>query len=176
MVTLSPSSQKFILHWGKMGDAWGINRSVAQIHALLFLSEKPLSAEEISETLSMARSNVSTSLRELLSWGLIRTVSDLGDRREQYESLTDVWEMFRKVLDERRKREFEPTIRAVRESLEDAERDKEPPEVRKRLAELLEFFETCDSAFSSVRRLSTPSFMRLFKFGTTIRKALGLTE
>src|SRR5919206_582892 len=102
---LSPIMQKFILHWGEMGSRWGINRTVAQIHALLYLSPKPLNAEEIAETLGVARSNVSTSLKELQAWGIVKLVHVVGDKRDHFESMKDVWEMFRIVLDERKKRE-----------------------------------------------------------------------
>src|SRR5437588_6191580 len=102
MPKLSPVQKKFILHWGEMGTRWGINRTVAQIHALLFLSPKPLTAEEIAETLEVARSNVSTSLRELQGWGIVKVVHVLGDRRDYFESLKDVWEMFRIVCQERK--------------------------------------------------------------------------
>src|SRR5215212_6677405 len=94
-------TQKFILHWGEMGTRWGINRTVAQIHALLFISPKPLHAEDIAETLGVARSNVSNSIRELQSWGIIRVVHVLGDRRDHFDRMTDVWELFRPVLDAR---------------------------------------------------------------------------
>src|SRR3954452_809186 len=106
MNTLTPVQQKFILHWGKMGAQWGINRTVAQIHALLYISPTPIDAETIATTLGVARSNVSTSLRELEGWGIVRMIHVLGDRRDHYESLKDVWEMFRIVLDERKKREL----------------------------------------------------------------------
>src|SRR4051794_19919838 len=105
---LSPVAEKFILHWGEMGTRWGINRTVAQIHALLFLSPRPMHAEEIAATLGVARSNVSTSLRELQNWGIVRVVHVLGDRRDHFESMKDVWEMFRVILDERKKRETDP--------------------------------------------------------------------
>src|SRR5713101_2594305 len=118
MAKLSPVQQKFILHWGEMGTRWGINRSVAQIHALLFLSPRPLHAEEIVETLGVARSNVSTSLKELQGWGIVKLVHVMGDKRDHFESLKDVWEMFRVVLDERKKREIDPTLRLLRECLE----------------------------------------------------------
>src|SRR5262245_21271727 len=98
---LTPAMQKFILHWGEMGTRWGINRTIAQIHALLYIAQKPLTAEEITETLNVARSNVSTSLRELQGWGVIRVVHVLGDRRDHFESMKEVWEMFRLILDER---------------------------------------------------------------------------
>jgi len=92
---LTPVAEKFILHWGEMGTRWGVNRTVAQVHALLFLSAKPLHAEDIARTLSVARSNVSTSLHELQGWRIVRAVSVLGDRRQHFESSKDLWEMFR---------------------------------------------------------------------------------
>src|SRR6202161_1700171 len=111
---LSPAAQKFSLHWGEMGTRWGINRTVAQIHALLFLSPRPLNAEEIASTLGVARSNVSNSLRELQGWGIVRVTHLLGDRRDHFESMKDVWEMFRIIVDERRKREADPTLTMLR--------------------------------------------------------------
>ncbi len=97
MTKLSPVQQQFILHWGEMGTRWGINRTVAQIHALLFISPKPLNAEEIAEALVVARSNVSTSLRELQGWGIVKLVHVMGDKRDHFESMKDVWEMFRPI-------------------------------------------------------------------------------
>src|SRR6476660_8537022 len=110
MAHLSPVQEKFVLHWGEMGTRWGINRTVAQIHALLYLSAEPLHAEEIARLLSVARSNVSSSLRELQGWGIVRIAHVLGDRRDHFESMKDVWEMFRTILDERKKRETDPTL------------------------------------------------------------------
>src|SRR5271154_4426527 len=117
MSLLAPVQQKFILHWGEMGARWGINRTVAQIHALLFISPKPLHAEEIMDALAVARSNVSTSLRELQGWGIVRMVHVLGDKRDHFESMKDVWEMFRVVLDERKRREIDPTLIMLRECI-----------------------------------------------------------
>src|SRR5512147_3232222 len=114
MTELSPVQQKFILHWGEMGTRWGINRTVAQIHALLFLSPKPLHAEAIVAALGVARSNVSSSLKELLGWGIVKRVHVLGDSRDHFESMKDVWEMFRVVMDERKKREIDRTERMLR--------------------------------------------------------------
>src|SRR5689334_20079350 len=119
---LTPVMQKFILHWGEMGARWGINRTVAQIHALLYISDKPLNAEEIADALSVARSNVSTSLKELQGWGIVRVVHVLGDRRDHFESLKDVWEMFRIIMDERKKRECDPTLALLRDCVAEAER------------------------------------------------------
>src|SRR5213593_772111 len=128
MSKLRPVQQKFVLHWGEMGTRWGINRTVAQIHALLFISPKPLHAEEIATTLGVARSNVSNSLRELQGWGIVKLVHVLGDKRDHFDSMKDVWEMFRVVLDERKKREIDPTLRILRECIEEAEKDKETDE------------------------------------------------
>ena len=99
---LGPIQSKFILHWGDMGTRWGINRTVSQIHALLYISRDPLNAEDIAETLKVARSNVSTSLKELQSWSIVRRVRVLGERRDHYESMQDVWEMFDRILEERK--------------------------------------------------------------------------
>src|SRR6185436_17343885 len=110
MPALPPVQEKFILHWGEMGLRWGINRTVAQIHALLYLSPKPLTAEEICDTLGVARSNDSNSLRELQNWGIIKVVHVMGDRRDHFESMKDVWEMFRLVLEQRKKREIDLTL------------------------------------------------------------------
>src|SRR6476660_8642827 len=142
MEALSPVATKFILHWGEMGTRWGINRTVAQIHALLFLSSKPLNAEEIADTLNVARSNVSNSLRELQGWGIVRVVHVLGDRRDHFESMKDVWEMFRIVIDERKKRETDPTLAMLRESVTEAKKPGQADAyTRQRLEDMLEFFE-----------------------------------
>src|SRR5205809_273814 len=125
MSKLRPVQQKFVLHWGEMGTRWGINRTVAQIHALLFISPKPLNAEEIAETLGVARSNVSNSLKELQGWGIVKLVHVMGDRRDHFESLKEVWEMFRVVLDERKRREIDPTLRLLRECIAEAEKAKQ---------------------------------------------------
>src|ERR1700741_4107198 len=142
MATLSNIKRQYILHWGEMGTRWGINRTVAQIHALLYLSPKPLTAEEIAETLSVARSNVSTSVRELESWGLVRPVHVLGDRREHYESMKDVWEMFRVIVEQRKRREIDPTREMLRRSLEGLD-PKEPGAAftRERIGAMAGFFD-----------------------------------
>src|ERR1051325_7771851 len=123
-VPLSAVEQKFVLHWGEMGARWGINRTVAQIHALLFISPRPLNADDIVDALGVARSNVSTSLKELQGWGIVKLTHVLGDKRDHFESLKDVWELFRIVMDERKKREFDPTMRVLRECIAEAAKDK----------------------------------------------------
>src|ERR1700681_3294554 len=113
MEHLTPVVEKFVLHWGEMGTRWGVNRTVAQVHALLFMSSEPLNAEQITVLLGVARSNVSTSLKELQGWGIVRVVHVMGDRRDHFESIKDVWEIFRIVSEERKRREIDPTLRAI---------------------------------------------------------------
>ncbi len=175
MLTLSPVMKKFILHWGEMGTRWGVNRTVAQVHALLYLSPKPLNAEEISQTLSVARSNVSTSLRELESWGIVKAVHLLGDRREHYESMTDVWEMARIILDERKRREIDPTLEILRTCVEEIGKAG-PSEavIRGRLVEMLRFVETVTSLYQELRRMPTGAVRSLLKVRGRIRKLLGV--
>ena len=176
MAKLSPVQQKFILHWGEMGTRWGINRTVAQIHALLFISEKPLNAEDIVQVLGVARSNVSTSLKELQGWGIVRRVHVMGDSRDHFESLKDVWEMFRVVMDERKKREFDPTERLLRECIAEAEKDKETDEyTEQKLRELAEFFSTTTAWYSQVRQWPTETLTRFLKAGDKLRKLLGIS-
>src|SRR5215470_657194 len=128
---LTPVMEKYVLHWGEMGTRWGVNRSIAQIHALLYLSPQPLTAEEIADTLSIARSNVSTSLRELQGYGLIRLTHVLGDRRDHFESVKDNWEMLMLIVEERKRREIDPTLALLRQCMAEAEADKATdPEVK----------------------------------------------
>ena len=177
MKKLSPVEQKFILHWGEMGTRWGINRTVAQIHALLYLSPRPLNAEEIASTLSVARSNVSTSLKELQGWGIVKRVHVLGDQRDHFESMKDVWEMFRVVLDERKKREIDPTLSVLRSSLAEAAEDKETdPYTQARLRDLAEFFETTTAWYSQIRQWPTNALSKFVKLGGKIRKLIGVGE
>lgn len=165
--------EKFILHWGEMGARWGINRTVAQIHALLYLSPVPLAADQIAESLSVARSNVSNSLRELQNWGIIKIVHVFGDRRDHFESLKDVWEMFRIVLAERKKREIDPTLAVLQECLKDARREKASKETVDRLEGLLEFFESITSAYESLQHIPTANLKRLARMGQKITTLVG---
>jgi DNA-binding transcriptional regulator GbsR (MarR family) len=167
--------QKFILHWGEMGARWGINRTVGQIHALLYLSPKPLDAEEIAGTLGVARSNVSTSLKELQGWGIVRIAHVMGDRRDHFESMKDVWEMFRVILDERKKRETDPTLHLLRDLSSQAEKKGEAdPYVRDRLKDMLGFFELMTQWYEQTRSMPTPSVMKLCKLGDKVTKLLGI--
>lgn len=172
---LTPTTEKFVLHWGEMGTRWGVNRTVAQVHALLYIAPRPLNAEEISETLAVARSNVSTTLKELQGWGIIRVVHVMGDRRDHFETLKDVWEMFQVVLDERKRREIDPTTAILRECIEEADRAGASEEAtRQRLRELLSFFETMSDWYTQIRHLPRGAVIRFVKMGGKVRKLLGV--
>jgi DNA-binding transcriptional regulator GbsR (MarR family) len=154
--TLTPVAQKFILHWGEMGTRWGINRTVAQVHALLFLSPTPLPADGISETLAVARSNVSTSLRELQGWRIVRVVHVLGDRRDHFESIKDVWEIFRIVSEERKRREIDPTLRVLSECVQEIKSNPQGDAyIRERLTDMLEFLTTMTGLFDEIIHMPT---------------------
>jgi DNA-binding transcriptional regulator GbsR (MarR family) len=175
MTALSPVQQKFILHWGEMGTRWGINRTVAQIHALLFISQKPLNAEDILQVLGVARSNVSNSLKELQGWGIVKRVHVMGDSRDHFESMKDTWEMFRVVLDERKKREIDPTERLLRECIAEAEKEKETDQyTEQKLRELAEFFATTTAWYGQIRQWPTGALTKFVKAGDKIRKLLGI--
>lgn len=166
MISLTPVQRKFILHWGEMAGWWGITRSVAQVHALLYIRAAPMHAEDICESLDMARSNVSTSLKELHTWGIVRTVHVMGDRRDHFESVGDVWEMFRSVLEERRRRELEPTMRLLRECADEAAAaGKAEAPTRARLNALLEFMQTADAWYQHARKLPPALFVKFMKLG-----------
>ena len=172
---LTPIMQKFILHWGEMGTRWGINRTVAQIHALLFLAPKPLDAEEIASTLAVARSNVSNSLRELQSWGIVRVTHLLGDRRDHFECMKDVWEMFRLIMDERKKRECDPTLALLRESVVIAKKHGGADAyTRDRLADMLGFFEVMSDWYDKTRKIPTPTVVKTVKLGDKVVRMLGV--
>ncbi len=173
-MALSPLMEKFVLHWGEMGTRWGVNRTVAQVHALLYLSPRPLDADEIAKTLSVARSNVSTCLKELQSWGIVRPVHLLGDRREHYESLTDVWEMARTILEERKRREIDPTLAMLRECMRELESTPASERtVRDRIGEMLDFLEGLVGLYEEARRLPAKRLRGLFKVRKKLRSALG---
>jgi DNA-binding transcriptional regulator GbsR (MarR family) len=173
MPKLDPIQQRFVLHWGEMGTRWGINRTVAQIHALLFLSPQPLHAEEIAETLNVARSNVSTSLKELQGWGIVKLVHALGDRRDHFQSLKDVWELFRVVLDERKKREIDPTLTMLLGSIDEAKKQKTTDShTIERLEALAEFFQTTTDWYTQIRSWPTRQLTKFLKIGQKVSQLL----
>jgi len=175
MPKLSPVAEKFVLHWGEMGTRWGINRTVAQIHALLYLSPQPLHAEEIAQTLSVARSNVSTSLRELQGWGIVRVAHVLGDRRDHFESMKDVCDMFRLVLQERKRREVDPTLAMLRAGVTEADGGgKTDAYTKERLAEMLEFFENVTGLYQQIEKVPPSTVKGLLKAKGRLRKAVDM--
>lgn len=177
MADLSPIQKKFILHWGEMGTKWGINRTVAQIHALLFISPEPLNAEEITDTLRVARSNVSNSLKELQGWRIVKVAHVLGDRRDHFESMKDPWEMFRIVLEERKKRELDPTIAVLDECIAQAKRaPKNDRYALERLEELQSFFVTTTNWYSGINQWPTSVVQKFMKLGDKAVKLLGLNK
>jgi len=170
MKSLSEVEQKFILHWGEMGTRWGINRTVAQIHALLFLSERPLDAEELCEVLGVARSNVSNSLKELQNWGIVKVVHLQGDRRDHFESMKDVYEMFRVILAERKRREIDPTVLTLKACMAEAEEEGMENYSKQRLKDLLGFFETTTDFYQQANRLPTKAVVKAIKMGDKLLK------
>jgi len=172
MKSLTPVQQKFILHWGEMGVRWGINRTMAQIHALLYLSPQPLDAEAICGALGVARSNVSNSLRELQNWGIVKVVHVMGDRRDHFESMADVWEMFRQVLDERKKREIDPTVEVLRQCAEAAEKERDRL-THERMAAMRDFFATMSTWYDQIDALPTPALIKFVKLGNKVAKWIG---
>ncbi|MEA2905507.1 MAG: hypothetical protein QOI12_2894 [Alphaproteobacteria bacterium] len=166
---LSAAVERFILHWGDMGSQWGVNRSVSQIHALLYLSERPLTAEEIAAALGLARSNVSNSIRELMAWDLIRRVPIKGDRRDHFEAETDLWEIAMRIAAVRKERELDPAVDALKACLAEAERDpKLHPVAGKRLKDMLGFVETMDRWYAQMLTVPKPKLATLIRLGTRI--------
>ena len=164
---------QFVLSWGEMGERWGVNRSVAQVHALLYLAERPLTAEDIAGHLEMARSNVSTSLRELLSWQLIHRASVLGERRDFYSAETDLWTIVQRIAAGRKARELDPAATALRQCVAAAELDPAlSPVVQRRLSAMLEFVERLGGWHDDVLALPRNQVTALLKLGAGVARFL----
>lgn len=171
---LTPVMQRYILHWGEMGTRWGTNRSVAQIHALLYLAGRPMNAEEIVETLSIARSNVSTSLKELLGWNLVKLVHLPGDRRDHFEAKDDPWDMLTLIVEGRKRREIDPTLEMLRACVEEADTDKAtPPEVKARLKDMAGFMGRLDRWYEQMRQIPRPVLIKMVGLGARIVGLVG---
>ncbi len=170
---LPPAVERFVLKWGEMGGAWGVNRSVAQIHALLYLKAAPMTAEDISDALGIARSNVSNSLKELLGWNLIRRVAIRGDRRDHFEAEGDIWELVSRIAIGRKAREIDPVMEMLRAAVSEAQSDRRVEvETRKRLAEMLEFTSAADRWFQQMLSLPRGTLKTLMKLGSKIGRIL----
>ena len=170
-MTLTKPARELVLHWGEMGSRWGVNRTVAQVHALLYLSEQPLTAEEIAESLSVARSNVSTSLRELQNWRLVQAAHQIGDRREFFSTSHDVWQLFLTVLQQRVEREIEPTIALLGRLKAEAGAEKQP-EVAARIAGMHAFLQEMHGWYGEMTKLPPNTLRSLMKLGAGITKWL----
>lgn len=168
---LSRTSEKFILHWGEMGTRWGTNRTVSQIHALLYLAPKPLPADDIAQLLSVARSNVSTSLKELQNYGVVRAIHVMGDRRDHFQATTDMWELFLQIVAERKKREIDPTLIMLRQCVLEAEDDPEIDSVSKnRMKNILIFTEELTTWYSQIITVPKSKLIKLMQLGAKIAK------
>lgn len=167
---LTPVARRFVLHWGEMGSRWGVNRSVAQIHALLYLGARPMHADELVETLGIARSNVSTSLKELQNWNLVRVVHLLGDRRDHFETSGDIWELFRTIVRERKAREFDPTAQMLRGLLAAPELAHEPGVARQRIGEMLALMDTLAAWSEEMLRIDPDTLVKLMRLGAKVQQ------
>ncbi|MBB3225154.1 GbsR/MarR family transcriptional regulator [Pseudoduganella umbonata] len=173
---MTPLVQTFVSHFGEMGSRWGINRTVGQIYALLFVTERPMHADDIGEKLGISRSNVSIGLKELQAWGLVRQSRLPGDRREYFTSLGDVWEIFRVVAAERRRREVLPTLSVLRESLLVKAGTPDDAFAQQRMREMHELVDMANTWFDDMQRLSPESMAQLMKMGSRVQKLLSAKD
>jgi DNA-binding transcriptional regulator GbsR (MarR family) len=176
MTNLTPTIQNFIIHWGEMGERWGINRTVAQIQALLYISPEPINAEQISQTLSVARSTVSVGLRELQYWGIVNVVHKLGDRTDYYELIGDVWEMFRLIADRRVQNELDPTVLMLREAVTQLEGHPEDPHSKAKLEDLLDVLDTAHRIYKEFQKVPTKNIVRIAKMGDIVGRILRIPQ
>ncbi|NNF40645.1 MAG: MarR family transcriptional regulator [Woeseiaceae bacterium] len=168
---MTPAVERYVLHWGEMGTRWGTNRTVAQIQALLYLSPTPLRADEIVDLLSVARSNVSTSIRELQSYRLVRMTHVLGDRRDYFESLHDVWELFRVIIEQRKQRELNPTLTMLKSCAAEVDSEKETdPVTKQRIRNMLEFVESTSRWYEEISAVPTSTLTKLMALGKRITR------
>lgn len=168
-----PDAKAFLLHWGEMGTQWGVNRSVSQVHALLYLSDRPLPADEIVDQLGLARSNVSTALKELQSYAIVRRVHVEGDRRDHFVAELDLWDMLTRIAAERKRREIDPTIALMGELAARLAKDESaPPHVRERITRMHEFLSTLGGWYEQVRVLPKPTLIALMKLGGKVARFL----
>ena len=170
---LTPTMHRCVLHWGEMAGRWGISRSVAQIHALLFLAPGPLTADDIAETLNVARSNVSVSLKELQAWDLVQVTHVLGDRRDYFHARKDIWEVLTTIVDGRKRREIDPTILLLRECAAESKHDAETSQdVKDRIGSILEFLEEMSGWYDQIRGMPRPTLLKLMRMGARVAKAV----
>jgi DNA-binding transcriptional regulator GbsR (MarR family) len=170
---LTPVGRRFVLHWGEMGWRWGVNRTVSQIHALIFLVGRPMNAEEIADILQVARSNISNSLRELQNWNLVRVVHLVSDRRDHYETAHDPWDLLRTIVRERKAREFDPTVKMLRECVNDPRLADLDAGAQKRVRDTLALMDTLSSWTDEMLSVETTTLKRLIRLGAKVQALLG---
>lgn len=173
---LPPLNRQFVAHFGEMGSRWGINRTVGQIYALIFLSPRAINADEIAEALAFSRSNVSMGLKELQAWRLVKLLHHPGDRREYFEAPSDVWEIFRILAEERRRREIEPTLSMLRGALLEEAASEEEQYAQQRIREMHDLISQLMTWFDDVQGLSPQTAKQLMAMGATVTKVLGLKD
>jgi DNA-binding transcriptional regulator GbsR (MarR family) len=172
---MSPLVRSFVAHFGEMGSRWGINRTVGQIYALIFVSPQPLNADDIAEKLEFSRSNVSMGLKELQSWRLVRLRHQPGDRREYFEAPGDAWEIFRTLAEERRRREIEPTLSMLRNALLETPTGEEDRIAQERMRGMYDLIDLMMRWFDDVQRLDAHTLAKLMKMGAKVQKLLELS-
>jgi DNA-binding transcriptional regulator GbsR (MarR family) len=173
---LPPLSRQFVSHFGEMGSRWGINRTVGQIYALIFISQRALNADEIAEALEFSRSNVSMGLKELQAWRLVRMKHLPGDRREYFEAPPDVWEIFRMLAEERRRREVEPTLSMLRMALLEQPGTEAERHAQERMRQMHDLIDRLMTWFDDVQKLAPETAMQLMGMGSTVTKVLELKD
>ena len=171
---LTPVMQRYVVHWGEMGSRWGLNRSVAQIHALLYLAPEPLNADEIAETLGIARSNVSVGLKELLAWDLVQVTHTLGDRRDFFVAQRDPWEVVQLIVEGRKRRELDPTVAFLKECAAELDNDAATPKhVKAQITGQLEFMESVLGWYDSIKTLPRSTLLKMMRMGQRIARVIG---
>ncbi len=171
-MNLSPLAERFVLHFGEMGSRWGVNRTVGQIYAVLFIAPSPLNADDIVDALGVSRSNVSMGLKELQSWRLVRMVHQAGDRRDYFETPKDVWEIFRTLAEEKRKREIEPTLSFLRDALMDAPGDDAERHAQEKMRQMHELIDLANGWFDDIHELSPQTLESLMRMGAKVSRVL----
>jgi len=168
-VMVSEQAHQFILHWGEMGTRWGVNRTVSQIHALLYYTGKPANAEQIAQTLKVARSNVSNSLKELQNWNLITVTHMMGDRRDYFETSLDIWALFNTVITERKSREFDPTVKFLQNFLDENEFPQDEKAAKIRVQETLALMQSLSTWGEEMIKLKPDVLTKIIKYGAKIQ-------
>jgi DNA-binding transcriptional regulator GbsR (MarR family) len=173
-MNLPPLTQRFVMHFGEMGGRWGINRTVGQIYALLYVSSKPLNADEVGEALGFSRSNVSMGLKELQSWNLVRLIHQPNDRREYFQAPEDMWAIFRTLAAERRKREIDPTLSMLRDALMEQPSVAADIHAQARMRQMHGFIDLMTNWLDDVLKMDSSTLTSLMRMGSKVQKLLDI--